>query len=423
MRAPTRLRSGRATDGDIFRQQGRHKWSPSRALSQSRELRHELRNTQATRAHNWLTPDRRPNQLPADTRQPSQPAFANTSQATDAPDRQTHKPAHPSSGGSTAPTSRRMLEPLEVASRLQGYKSFAQAWRCVSFGCTLLALVLLASKWYEVSTDLSLLMGIEQLLSLAASSAQQATSNQSVAPASSTLSWPPVPLEQLLPAMNESSLGMESLDSNSTMLMSHMRMSLSRELNGDQLLRQEVGAFVGEIRGARSTLALSSLLVAVYLVSWLLMISAINDTRISVSTSNSSGERASLRPSPPPPPPPHQQVSAGVGRPARRPAGSLAGPPRSEGPQSPSCNHDYHYGLEAKRRADQSAAGSASAAALLANYQLRNNRRRSRANKLARHPLRLASRPAAGWWDRSGSLIFGARTLIRVRATKGWPDE
>lgn len=118
--------------------------------------------------------------------------------------------------------------------KLLTHKSAFQAWKCVAFGCSLLAIVLLLSKWYEVSTDLQLLLNIDRLLTISAQSPN------------GSLSWPPVPLETLLPAANETSLGMETLDSNGTMLMSHMHISLSRELNGNQLLRAEIGAFEGE---------------------------------------------------------------------------------------------------------------------------------------------------------------------------------
>lgn len=122
--------------------------------------------------------------------------------------------------------------------KLQSQKSSFQAWKCVSFGCSLLAILLLLSKWYEVSTDLHLLLGIDRLLSTAASMAPSTNG--------SNLSWPPVPLDQLLPAPNETNFGMESMESNETMLMSHMQMSLNRELNGNTLLRQEVDAFIGK---------------------------------------------------------------------------------------------------------------------------------------------------------------------------------
>lgn len=127
----------------------------------------------------------------------------------------------------------------ESSHKLQAHKSSYQAWKCVSFGCSLLAIVLLMSKWYEVSTDLKLLVGIDQLLTL------QATANTS-----SQLTWPPVPLDQLLPATNTNEsanmFGLDTMESNNSMLMSHMHMSLNRELNGNQLLRQEVEVFAGK---------------------------------------------------------------------------------------------------------------------------------------------------------------------------------
>mgnify|MGYP000854677023 CR=1 FL=1 len=196
-----------------------------------------------------------------------------------------------------------------ICNKLQAQKSSFQAWKCVSFGCSLLAIVLLLSKWHEVSTSLQLLLNIDRLL----------LADQS---ASKSVSWPPVPLDLLLPPANETNFGPESMESNSSMLMSHMHISLSRELNGDQLLRQEVDSFTGEpasiqqkvvirnfelqqriklenplspkpnpsdwigaaeFRNAKSTLALSSMLVSIYIISWILMTLAINDTRISVS--------------------------------------------------------------------------------------------------------------------------------------------
>ena len=47
-----------------------------------------------------------------------------------------------------------------------------------------------------------------------------------------------------------------------------------------------------EFRSAKSTLCLSSLLVLVYIVSWILMTVAVNDTRISVSSSSGRPKRA-----------------------------------------------------------------------------------------------------------------------------------
>lgn len=138
-----------------------------------------------------------------------------------------------------------------ICNKLQSHKSSFQAWKCVSFGCSLLALMLLLSKWYEVTTDLHILSSIDQLLMQHQAGSSNITS----------LTWPPVPLEQLLPPVNETLVasssgpglpsqsgpfGMESLDNNRTMLMSHLHITLSRELNGNQLLRQEVDAFIGE---------------------------------------------------------------------------------------------------------------------------------------------------------------------------------
>lgn len=123
--------------------------------------------------------------------------------------------------------------------KLLAHKSSFQVWKCVSFGCSLLAIALMLSKWHEVSTDLYLLIGIERVM--ASSSSSMSKSNES------GLSWPPVPLDQLLPSPNETSFGIESMENNETMLMSHLHMSLNREHNGNNLLRQEVDAFLGEL--------------------------------------------------------------------------------------------------------------------------------------------------------------------------------
>lgn len=121
--------------------------------------------------------------------------------------------------------------------KLQSHKSSFQAWKCVSFGCSLLAIVLLLSKWYEVNSDLQLLVGIERILTL----------QNNAESANKPLSWPPVPLDQLLPAANETDFGMASMESNGSMLMSHMHITLSREFTGNQLIEQEVSAFLGKL--------------------------------------------------------------------------------------------------------------------------------------------------------------------------------
>lgn len=177
-----------------------------------------------------------------------------------------------------------------AGARMLARKGSCQAWKCVSFGCSLLALTLLLAKYHEVSNDLHLLLSIEQLQQQSAAQNLTTTSNSSNNNSSGDggqpIAWPPVPLEFLLSSANESgsvTFGLDSLDSNNTMLMSHMHMSLNRELNGDQILRREVAAFVQEFRNAKSTLGLSALLVAVYLLCWILMALAVNDTRLSVS--------------------------------------------------------------------------------------------------------------------------------------------
>lgn len=127
--------------------------------------------------------------------------------------------------------------------KLLAHKSSFQSWKCISLGCSLLAIALILSKWYEVSTDLHLLVGIERVLTSASLSLSTAKNNETN---SSGISWPPVPLDQLLPAPNETNFGIESMESNESMLMSHLHMSLNREHNGNNLLRQEVDAFLGK---------------------------------------------------------------------------------------------------------------------------------------------------------------------------------
>lgn len=108
-------------------------------------------------------------------------------------------------------------EQLLGCDKLQSHKSSFQAWKCVSFGCSLLAILLLLSKWHEVSTDLHLLVGIDRILSLQSAAASTNRSPSDAQPEldnSTALSWPPVPLDQLLPAANETDFGMSSMDSN-----------------------------------------------------------------------------------------------------------------------------------------------------------------------------------------------------------------
>lgn len=194
------------------------------------------------------------------------------------------------------------LEQDELANnRLQARKSSFQAWKVASFGCSLLVLVLLLSKLHEVSTDLSLLQGIERLLSNG-----------------SPLNLPT--------SLTNSTIAGTTNSSATSDLASYL---INSDLNGHELLRAEVDSFTGEhpccrcccqlpgfkvtpanhddnvvssftstvgrpqtgifanciaeIKGSKSTLILSSLLVFVYLVSWTLMSLAISDVRISVS--------------------------------------------------------------------------------------------------------------------------------------------
>lgn len=158
--------------------------------------------------------------------------------------------------------------------KLQAHKSSFQAWKCVSLGYALFATVLLAAKWHEVSTDLKLLQGVEQILwsqqqqptpgnsttfslsealALGGASARAPGSraNRSLADLADETDDTLAPdelrsgasLAELLAASNSSD---SSANGTSSVLVSHMQISLGRELNGNQLLKQEVEAFLGE---------------------------------------------------------------------------------------------------------------------------------------------------------------------------------
>lgn len=120
-------------------------------------------------------------------------------------------------------------------SKLQAHRSSFQAWKCVSLGYALLAVVLLLSKWHEAANDLKLLASIEQLI------------------------WPPAngsSPDGAWPADGaQAGAGSGGQNSSSSEQMSrHMQLAAVRELSAGQLLRQEVEAFSGEFgwRGARA---------------------------------------------------------------------------------------------------------------------------------------------------------------------------
>ena len=164
--------------------------------------------------------------------------------------------------------------------KLQALKSSFQAWKCVSLGYALFATVLLSVKWHEVSTDLKLLQGIDQLLwhqQAANSSATLAVNRTGAAlfgdddddhndhehgtigePASGAgggaQQWPPAAavLEELLEAPDANGSQPDRTNRSSAMLMSHMQVSLGRELNANQLLKREVEAFLGECPSGRA---------------------------------------------------------------------------------------------------------------------------------------------------------------------------
>lgn len=175
------------------------------------------------------------------------------------------------------------------ATRLLAKKSSYQAWKCVSFGCSLLALLLLLAKWQEISSDLQLLANIEQLLWSQQQPPPSEGFNETV---SGEPTWPPASMMST-PAISEfgGSTSNESISGTNSssqqqqqqLVVSHMQVSVSRELQAKELLKKELDTFIAEFRSAKSTISLSSLLVGVYLISWILMTLAINDARISVS--------------------------------------------------------------------------------------------------------------------------------------------
>lgn len=144
----------------------------------------------------------------------------------------------------------------EEFNRLLAKKSSFQAWKCVSFGYALLALVLLSSKLHEVSTDLRLLMSIDQILLRAPGNE---TSQHAGRGNLSATNWPPMPLEVMLAATEPNETSPVDLDNDDqqqaaannsatqtgSLLVGHMHNSIGRELTGNQLLRQEVESFLG----------------------------------------------------------------------------------------------------------------------------------------------------------------------------------
>ena len=125
------------------------------------------------------------------------------------------------------------------SSKLQANKSSFQAWKSVSLGFALLALVLLGSKWYELSTDLRLLQSIESLL--VAPQQNQTTFNVSAPEATAA---PPPELDEAAPTGNGSDTAETALAAaaNKTMAL----VAASRENGANQALRQEVEVFLGE---------------------------------------------------------------------------------------------------------------------------------------------------------------------------------
>lgn len=140
------------------------------------------------------------------------------------------------------------------AARLLAKKSSYQAWKCVSFACSLLALLLLLSKWHEISSDLQFLLNIEQLVGAAPTSAAVAanSNNETTDSTATTSGGLDFTMMGELPAMMMSSQQPptnETWDqrSNHSLVVSHMQISVSRELQGNQMLKREVETFIGEL--------------------------------------------------------------------------------------------------------------------------------------------------------------------------------
>lgn len=170
------------------------------------------------------------------------------------------------------------------ATRLLAKKSSYQAWKCVSFGCSLLALLLLLSKWQEVSSDLQLLLNIQHLVgsTAAANNSNNNNNNNGTtgggnSPADNTAAdsedpfgqWPPpLPSSDVIQFTNNNNNNnnetmttttaaagpVEAGDENAAknhsnhhqLLVSHLHISVGRELQGNQLLKREVEIFIGE---------------------------------------------------------------------------------------------------------------------------------------------------------------------------------
>lgn len=135
---------------------------------------------------------------------------------------------------------------MDIPIKLQAYKSSFQAWKCASFGFALLALVLIGSKWHEVCTDVALLTEIDQLIW----SQQQVFVNQTIAQQLQPNASLALSMDSILALSNWTAngpLGQEDgVGLNSSLVAQHLQVMLGRELNGNELLRREVEAFLGE---------------------------------------------------------------------------------------------------------------------------------------------------------------------------------
>lgn len=141
-----------------------------------------------------------------------------------------------------------LVEDTSQQARLLAKKSSYQAWKCVSFACSLLALLLLLAKWQEISSDLQLLISFERLVSANnQNNTTTTTAQQQNDPSAPTtlpdVAWPPPP--DLLAAASNGQAG-DAGNSSAQLLTQHMHISVGRELQGNQLLKKEVETFIGE---------------------------------------------------------------------------------------------------------------------------------------------------------------------------------
>lgn len=154
----------------------------------------------------------------------------------------------------------------QFCSKLQAHKSSFQAWKTVSFACSLLVLFLLVWKYHEISTDLRLIQGLKQLT--VTQQQHLVEGNSSVTPNDVSISTSQLPqvvnLAEIL-AIGPQAILSSGFNDNITKLMTnqrgfsstnnsvndetllrHIQIQFGRELNGNQLHQLEVELFSGK---------------------------------------------------------------------------------------------------------------------------------------------------------------------------------